>query len=840
MRLGRARFLASIGAVAALVGGLAAAADQAASAVSTALPTALVALAGNAPAPLPSGAVRLGTVPPQSSLSVDVGLRLGNEAGLDALLNGQADRKSPYFSDFLGKGQFGPMFGLSLPQIAQVSSGLRALGLNPGQVDPSRLDIPVTATAAALDRAFGVKLLSYRLANGRIAYRNSAAPQVPAAIAPFVSGVIGLDDVYQMQRMAQPILAKRPAAVGPAVVGAAAGAAAVGNTAAPAAAGPSPCLSAVGVTTRFFAYTANQYASHYALNGLYSMGDFGQGVRVAVAELEPNLKSDISGFEACYKINTRVNYVTVTPGVGTGAGQGEAALDIENIASLAPKATVDVFQSPNTGGSLYEIAKAVLDAHIDSVLSISWGLCEAETTPSLLAQYQAEFKALAASGITVVASSGDTGPTGCYTPSDKSMALSPIAPASTNYVDSVGGTSMSAAGQLAKETAWGGAGAGNAGGGGGGVSGQCMPQYQLLNNLSGGVAPLDGLPSNLSKTAAKCKVRGNPKGFKREVPDIAAAASPVDGYVTFFRSAWGGEVGTSASTTLVAAEAALIDASPYCSRAGWGSGHVGLLADGLYTIMYVNGHNIYHPQTPWVVHDITQGASADKAIGYAGGLYPATVGYDMATGLGAPLLTGIQYPTTANPGMASSMCHVYAPDNLVNVSTTSVFPKYGKVGRNAAVTIHGTGMLAVPHTVLAIISNKNNSRSYGWVWAYCSSHTTCKATIPALAAGTYSIELSPVGFFPCTTCSPSAPFTFVKAPHLKSISPAHGGRGTRVTITGANFDGVSAVYFGSKKGGSVRVLSAAKLTVVVPSGSGRVAVKVAAAGGMSNALSYTY
>jgi subtilase family serine protease len=827
MRLGRARFLPFIGVVAALAGGLAAVAAPSASA----LPTGLVTLSGSAATPLPSGAIGLGALPGRSSLSVDVGLRLGNQAGLDALLRGQADRTSPYFRDFLGKGQFGPTFGLPLAQIDQVASGLRALGLNPGTVDSSRLDIPVTATVSALDRAFGITLLSYRLPNGKTAYRNSAAPRIPASIAPYVTGVLGLDDTYQMQHLGSSTLVARGASAAAAPAGPAA--------AAKPAAGAQPCLSAVGVTTKYYAYTANEYASHYGLTPLYGMGDLGQGVRIAIAELEPNLKSDVAGFESCYKLATKVNYVTVTPGVGSGAGSGEAALDIENIASLAPKSTIDVFQSPNSGGSLYEIAKAVLDAHADSVLSISWGLCEAETTPSLLTQYQAEFEALGASGVTVVAASGDAGPTGCYTPAGKSLKLSAVAPASTNFVISVGGTSMSAAGQLAKETAWGGTGTGNAGGGGGGISGQCMPWYQLP---SATLPPIDGLQSKLSKTAAKCKAAGNPKGYLREVPDVSAAASPVDGYVTYYNSTWGGAVGTSASTTLIAAEAALIDASPYCSPAGWDSGFAGLLPNALYQMLSVNGHNIYHSTDgiPWVIHDITQGTSTDTATGYTGGLYPATEGYDMATGLGAPLLTSLIAPATLNPGMASFLCHYFAPPSRVSVSTTSVSPAYGKVGRAATVTLHGTGLIAVNNTVAADINNKDNSKEIEWVYAYCSSHTTCKATIPALPAGSYQIELTPVGFEPCSTCSPSAKFTFVKPPQITKLSPDRGGKGTRVTISGANFADVGAVYFGSKKGGGVKILSATKLTVVVPAGSGTVTVKVAAAGGTSNGYGYTY
>lgn len=60
------------------------------------------------------------------------------------------------------------MFGPSLEQVAAVENALRAAGLSPGPVAPDRLSIPVTATAAAVEHAFGVTLDRYRLAGGQL------------------------------------------------------------------------------------------------------------------------------------------------------------------------------------------------------------------------------------------------------------------------------------------------------------------------------------------------------------------------------------------------------------------------------------------------------------------------------------------------------------------------------------------------------------------------------------------------------------------------------------------------------------------------------------------------
>ena len=61
---------------------------------------------------------------------------------------------------------------------------------------------------------------------------------------------------------------------------------------------------------------------------------------MALAEFESNLPGDINAYKACYGVHTTVNYIDAdSPGPAPGPGSGEAALDIENIIGLAPRAT---------------------------------------------------------------------------------------------------------------------------------------------------------------------------------------------------------------------------------------------------------------------------------------------------------------------------------------------------------------------------------------------------------------------------------------------------------------------------------------------------------------------
>ena len=436
---------------------------------------------------LPSGAVRLGSLAPGRKLTIEVALNVAHQAALNAFLNGLNDPRSPFYQQFLRPGQFGPRFGPSLAQVAAVSDALRSAGLSPGPVSANRLSIPVTASVAAIEHAFGISLNQYRMPGGRLAYANSAAPELAAAVAPLVQGVLGLDDLYQWQHQSTgPLTAAAPA--GP-IVSTKDAKRQRGATPAAPALGPQPCAAA----SNSLANTANTIASHYGLSLLYLVKDLGAGARIAVAELEPNLKSDIAAYEKCYGIKTKVNYLKVDSGVGSGAGQGEAALDIEILAALAPKSVIDVYQAPNTGDGkgegFYDLFKKFAVADTDKVMSVSWGACEARLSAAAIRAQGALFAQANAQGQTIFVASGDEGSTTCFDPaaSKADDRVSADAPATSPFVIAVGGTSFTGSGTAQKEIVWNDSNSAfGVGAGGGGVSTiWCMPNYQHLTKIPG-------------------------------------------------------------------------------------------------------------------------------------------------------------------------------------------------------------------------------------------------------------------------------------------------------------------------------------------------------------------
>ncbi len=82
-------------------------------------------------------------------------------------------------------------------------------------------------------------------------------------------------------------------------------------------------------------------------------------------------------------------------------------------------------------------------------------------------------------------------------------------------------------------------------------------------------------------------------------------------------------------------------------------------------------------------------------------------------------------------------------------------------------------------------------------------------------------------------------FTFIHAPAITSFLPVNGGTGTSVTITGANFIGVSAVSFGGAAASSFTVNSATSITAVVGTGASGV-VTVTTTGGTATLAGFTF
>jgi subtilase family serine protease len=554
---------------------------------------------------IPSGTTAAGALPGSTRLRFDVVLRPRNPGRLHALAVAVATPGSAQYRHFLSTAQFAAEFGPSPAAIGQAEAALRSAGLTPGPVSANDLVIPVTTTMGQASASLATSFERYRLPTGKIGYANTSAPRLPAAVAQVTQAVIGLSNLTTA-RWAPPMRA----AASRRAVAAAAATRAAATAASPAASTPTACKAAAQAAKNMHGWTYNQLARAYSLTGLYGKGDRGRGTTVALFELDAWSAGDVASFQKCYGTSVPVTSVSVDGGDGgdgTAPGVGEAALDIDTVIALAPKASLLVYGAPpgNYALSTVDEYTAIIDDDAAEVVSASYGLCEAYVQaayPGLVAAENTVFTQAAVEGISVLAASGDTGSEGCLR-SDNSKALGVLDPAAQPFVTAVGGTQLTKLGPAPTERVWNQAKVGAAGGGVSRV--WARPSWQKGRGV-------------ISKYSSG-KPCGVTAGYCREVPDVSASAADPDGYLIRWAGRWLAVGGTSAATPLWAALIADIDSEQSPAI------HLGFLNPQLYSL------------PKGTLNDITTGNS-DFTRTHRG-RYPATAGYDLGSGLGTPIAT---------------------------------------------------------------------------------------------------------------------------------------------------------------------------------------------------------
>jgi kumamolisin len=349
--------------------------------------------------------------------------------------------------------------------------------------------------------------------------------------------------------------------------------------------------------------TPDMAATAYDITPLYRQGVRGQGESVAVVESSRFSQSDLDSFTRQFGLSSFAPDIVPTPQDGpatdtSNTGQEETELDVELIHEVAPAARILDYNAPDTTAAGQDTLGDMLDNIVAqgrvSIVSDSMGYCELGFPLADLRRDEQAIEAAVAHGITIFKSTGDEGAYQCerFTPTDHHLSVE--WPASSPGVVAVGGTalSVSATGEYAGETAWEGV-LENSGGGGGLSVVFPRPSWQH--------AP--GVISRYSDG-------------RRQIPDVSANADPNTGWALFTGGSLGPTAGTSAAAPFWAGAMALID--QYARQHG--VAHLGFVDPMLYRIAS-------SPQVVPPFHDVTIGTNR---------FYPATPGWDFATGLGSP------------------------------------------------------------------------------------------------------------------------------------------------------------------------------------------------------------
>lgn len=339
------------------------------------------------------------------------------EAALQRLLQEQQTKDSPNFHKWLTPQQFGQQFGPADADIATVVNWLQSQGFGAIKVSAGRVAIEFSGNAGRVRNAFHTEINKF-LVNGKERQANASDPQIPAALAPVVAGIVSLHNFPRkpMSHRVGVFTKMKDGRVLPQFTGAGG---------------------------QFFAVGPADFAKIYNTAPLD-----GTGAKIAIIGNSNINVQDVRDFRALFGLPSNDPNIVLNgpdPGVQQSGEEGEADLDVEWSGAVAPNAQIDfiVTEDTLTASGIDLGAFYVIDNNTDDVMSLSFGACE----PSLGSAGNAFFNNLweqaAAQGITVTVSAGDNGSAGCDDFNNSKVASNGLAVngiASTPFNIAVGGT----------------------------------------------------------------------------------------------------------------------------------------------------------------------------------------------------------------------------------------------------------------------------------------------------------------------------------------------------------------------------------------------------------------
>ncbi|HEU5368429.1 MAG TPA: protease pro-enzyme activation domain-containing protein, partial [Ktedonobacterales bacterium] len=357
-------------------------------------------------------------------VSLTIGLQINRQALAEAAQDIN-DPASPHFGQYLSPEQIAEQFGASTATIQHVTTWLTQQGFQILSTSPLRNTLIVQGSVLQIAKAFQVVLQNMEL-NGRDFFGPNQAPVLPSDIAPLITSITGLDNFAHLQHPPSQSLALKNQ---------------LSQLSTSAAQVQTPRLgdctlySLIGVTR-------DNLAQDYAFDALYQKGIKGQGMKIGIVEVgEPYDHQDVANYAACNGFKLQVRNINVDGKVPAGSGEGEAALDLEMIAGLAPGAQLIDYQAPQPDDkSFLDVLNQIAIDDQVQVASISYGEGEDQTTPAYMAQYEETLELLAVEGVSVFISSGDCA---AFVDGDGTYGRLQVSfPASAPWAIGVGGTSL--------------------------------------------------------------------------------------------------------------------------------------------------------------------------------------------------------------------------------------------------------------------------------------------------------------------------------------------------------------------------------------------------------------
>ena len=376
-------------------------------------------------------------------------------------------------------------------------------------------------------------------------------------------------------------------------------------------------------------YQAAQIQNAYNITPLLNRGINGAGRTIVIVDAygSPTIASDLQTFDATMGL-PNPSFTQITPAGSPPpfdindpnqfGWSVETTLDVEWAHVTAPGANIVLAVAPsNNDSDILNTTTYVVEHNVGDVISQSFGEAEACMDPILLNEQHALFAEAVSKGITLFASSGDSGASqpSCD-PNSTAALFAASTPASDPNVTAVGGTTLTAdpiTGAYQSETAW-------------TEPFGCNPPAVAnsdVNCSGGGFSTVYSRPDYQS-ALQKSRARG--------VPDVAYNAG-VAGGVLVFSATINEFVGLPPTALVFFIIGGTSAGSPQwaglAADADQLAGHrMGNINPALYSIAQAKSHYAA------ALHDITIG---NNDVAEIGGGFNAGARWDPVTGLGTPI-----------------------------------------------------------------------------------------------------------------------------------------------------------------------------------------------------------
>ncbi len=551
----------------------------------------------------PTSGRNLGDLENTTILHVTLVLPLTDAAGAEHFAQDASRPDSAGYGKYLTATQFAARFGASETYYAELTAWATANGLAVGRPAIARTTLRLTGDAATFGRLFSTHLMKFQTRAGKIGFAPAALPVMPAALVGKVVAVLGLSDA----KAATPLYRPRPANMPPRAMGSGG----YGGY------GPVDLRGLYGVPAPIAKTTGQTIA-------LYEEGGF--------------VTADVGVYKTKFGLPNIPVVIKSVNGSPTGDTPGvdiESDIDVDMAIAINPHLKQVLVYEDAVDEFSASIANTMNDVGDDGVaktLSISYGGDENDFSKSQALAIRNAALQLAAEGVTVFVSSGDSGAYGGTAPPNASLNTS--LPSTDPYVTAVGGTTLFAIqGQYAGEEAWNLLGFGEGATGGGVSDVFALPKWQALAGVS--VAVANGGSATM-----------------RNVPDVAAVGDPSTGVAVYNKANGGWLVygGTSVSSPIWAGFNSILNDA----RAGAGLPALGFANPLIYSL----------GAAAFGLNDVSDGTNGNPTIyGLPG--YSAGYGFDDTTGFGSINVNAYTYPVLVGahaPGARPGLVHGITAD----------------------------------------------------------------------------------------------------------------------------------------------------------------------------------